>query len=129
MELERIVASGLTNIYSLSTVQKEFRNSVNETWKDEAPYPRYQKKLLQDLAVLEDLKEEAITLPQFEKLTGEDRLYSIRHPRSQKSIRLLYTIEEGTIIILLCAFLEKGTNDYKKAIAVAKKRLKWLDDD
>lgn len=80
MELERIVASGLTNIYSLSTVQKEFRNSVNETWKDEEPYPRYQKKLLQDLAVLEDLKEEAITLPQFEKLTGEDRLYSIRHP-------------------------------------------------
>ena len=125
MELERIVASGLTNIYSLSTVQKEFRNSV----KDEEPYPRYQKKLLQDLAVLEDLKEEAITLPQFEKLTGEDRLYSIRHPRSQKNIRLLYTIEEGTIIILLCAFLEKSTNDYKKAIAVAKKRLKWLDDD
>lgn len=66
---------------------------MNETWKDEAPYPRYQKKLLQDLAVLEDLKE------------------------------------EGTIIILLCAFLEKSTNDYKKAIAVAQKRLKWLDDD
>ena len=41
MELERIVAPGLTNIYSLSTVQKEFRNSVNETWKDEEPYPRY----------------------------------------------------------------------------------------
>ena len=72
MELERIVASGLTNIYSLSTVQKEFRNSVNETWKDEEPYPRYQKKLLQDLAVLEDLKEEAITLPQFEKQAWQD---------------------------------------------------------
>lgn len=129
MELKRIVAPGLNSIYTLSTVQKEFKNSVNETWKDKSPYPRYQKKLLQDLAVLEDQKEEAITLPQFEKLTGEDRLYSIRHPRSEKNVRILYTIEEDTYIILLYAFLEKSTNDYKKAIAVAKKRLKWLEDD
>lgn len=129
MELEQIVAPGLNNIYSLSVVKKEFRNSVDEPWKDTDPYPRYQKKLLEDLAVLDDQKEDTITLLQYEKLTGEERLYSIRHPNTKKNVRVLYTIVNGTYIILLHAFLEKSSNDYKKAITVAKKRLKWLDDD
>ena len=62
MELEQIVAPGLNNIYSLSVVKKKFRNSVDEPWKITDPYPRYQKKLLEDLAVLDDQKENAITL-------------------------------------------------------------------
>lgn len=66
---------------------------------------------------------------QYEKLTGEERLYSIRHPNTKKNVRVLYTIVNGTYIILLHAFLEKSSNDYKKAITVAKKRLKWLEDD
>lgn len=72
-------------------------------------------------------KECAIDLPQFEKLSGETKLYSIRHPESKKNVRVLYTIVEGKIIILLVAFLKKNEGDYQKAIKVAKQRLKWLE--
>lgn len=80
-----------------------------------------------DLAVLEQEKERAIDLQQFEKLSGVERLYSIRHPESRKNVRVIYTIEEDAII-LLTAFLEKSSGDYQRAINTAQKRLKWLDN-
>ncbi len=76
--------------------------------------------------MLEQEKERAIDLPQFEKLTGVDRLYSIRHPESKKNVRIIYIIEEGAVI-LLTAFLEKNTGDYQRAIKTALQRIKWLD--
>ncbi len=90
------------------------------------PWKRYQKKLIEDLAVLELEKEKAVDLPQFEKLAGNDRLYCIRHPESKKNVRVIYVIEEGAII-LLTAFLEKNRGDYKRAVNTALERLKWLD--
>ena len=126
MKLEKIDINGLNNIYALSIIQKEFQKAVNEQWKKDPPWKRYQKKLIQDLAVLDSEKERAIDLPQYEKLSGEDRLYSIRHPETKKNVRIIYTIEEG-VVILLVAFLEKNDGDYQKAINVAKKRLKWLE--
>ena len=93
----------------------------------EPPWQRYQKKLIQDLAVLDIEKEQAIDLPQYEKLSGEDKLYSIRHPETKKNVRIIYTIVDGAIVILLVAFLEKNDGDYQNAINVAKQRLKWLD--
>ncbi len=127
MKLEKIEINGLKNIYALSVVQKEFKKAVNEQWKENPPWQRYQKKLIQDLAVLDIEKEQAIDLPQYEKLSGEDRLYSIRHPESKKNVRIIYTIADGAVVILLVAFLEKNDGDYQKAINVAKQRLKWLD--
>lgn len=106
--------------------KKEFRKAVDEPWKDDPPWERYQQKLIEDLAVLEQEKERAIDLQQFEKLNGVDRLYSIRHPESKKNIRVIYTIAEG-VVILLTAFLEKNGGDYQRAIKTAQKRLQWLD--
>ncbi len=126
MELEQICITGINNTYAISNVKKEFRKAVDEPWKENPPWKRYQKKLLADLAVLEQEKERAVDLPQFEKLAGIDRLYSIRHPESKKNVRLIYTIEEGSII-LLTAFLEKSAGDYQRAIEIAQMRLKWLD--
>lgn len=114
-------------IYAVSVLQKEFTKSVNEQWKSNPPWHRYQKKLIQDLAVLDIEKECAIDLPQYEKLTGEKALYSIRHPESKKNVRIIYTIAEGGIVILLVAFLEKNDGDYQNAINVAKRRLQWLN--
>lgn len=128
MILEKIDIEGLNDVYALSVVQKEFKKAVNEQWKKNPPWQRYQKKLMEDLAVLDTEKEKAIDLPQYEKLSGEEKLYSIRHPETKKNVRIIYTIEEGTIIILLVAFLEKNDGDYQKAIKVAKKRLKWLEE-
>lgn len=76
--------------------------------------------------MLEQEREGAVDLQQFEKLNGVDRLYSIRHPESKKNVRLIYTIEAGAIILLV-AFLEKNSGDYQRAINTAQKRLKWLE--
>lgn len=126
MELEKVGILGINNTYAISNVKKEFKKAVNEEWKENPPWKRYLKKLIEDLAVLEEEKERAIDLPQFEKLDGSDRLYSIRHPESRKNVRVLYVIEEGNII-LLTAFLEKNAGDYSRAIKTAKGRLKWLE--
>ena len=126
MELEQICIKGINNTYAISNVKEEFRKAVNEPWKEEPPWKRYQQKLIEDLAVLEQEKEKAIDLLQFEKLSGVDRLYSIRHPESKKNVRVIYTIEEEAII-LLTAFLEKNSGDYQRAISTAHKRLQWLD--
>ena len=128
MELEKIGIEGINNIYAISNVKKEFRKAVDEPWKEIPPWQRYLRKLIEDLAVLEQEKEMAIDLPQFEKLTGFDRLYCIRHPETKKNVRVIYTIYDSSII-LLTAFLEKNDGDYQRAIKTANKRLRWIDSD
>lgn len=93
MELEQICKQGINNTYAISNFKKEFRKAVDEPWKEEPPWKRYQQKLIEDLAVLEQEKERAIDLQQFEKLNGVDRLYSIRHPESKKNVRVIYVEE------------------------------------
>jgi mRNA-degrading endonuclease RelE of RelBE toxin-antitoxin system len=127
VELEKIDINGINDIYTLSVVKKEFRKAVDEPWKGVPPWQRYQKKLIQDLAVLDMEKEQAVDLAQYEKLSGEDNLYSIRHPESKKNVRIIYTIMDN-VVILLIAFLEKNDGDYQKAKNTAKKRIKWLED-
>lgn len=56
MVLEQIAGEGLEDIYALSVVRKEFRKAVDEPWKENPPWQRYQKKLMADLAVLDQEK-------------------------------------------------------------------------
>lgn len=129
MELECIEIEGCEEIYMISSVKKEFSKAVSENWKDNPPWQRYQKKLIGDLVVLQADKEKAIELASFEKVDGEDNLYSIRHPEGKKNVRVLYSITDDREIVLLTAFLENNTNDYKLAIRRAKVRMKWLYSD
>lgn len=110
----------------MSVVRKEFQKAASEEWKSEPPWKRYQKKLIQDLAVLNQYMENAITFVQYEKLNTEGDFYCIRHPESNKNIRIIYVIRENAVI-LLTAFLEKKDGDYKKAIRLARKRLKEIE--
>jgi mRNA-degrading endonuclease RelE of RelBE toxin-antitoxin system len=128
VELEKLNMSGIDDVYLISSVKKEFANAVNEMWKDNPPWQRYQKKLIQDLAVLEQERGMVFDLPQFEKLEDKNNLYCIRHPETKKNVRVIYTILDGNIILLV-AFLEKNDGSYKKAIKTAKKRLVWLNAD
>lgn len=128
VELVKIEVEGIENTYAVSMFEKEFHKAVDESWKENKPFKRYQEKLVADLAVLEMEMEKAIDMPQYEKMKGEDDLYSIRHPESRKNVRIIYTIYEDAIIIL-GAFLEKNNGDYQKAIRRAKSRLKQLDTD
>ena len=126
MELEKISISGISDVYAVSAIKKEFKKAVNQPWKNSEPYPEYQKKLLADLAVLDI--EKAIDLAAFEKLTNEKDLYSIHRPNSRKNVRIIYTIIDRKIIILLTVFLEKNKSDYQNAISVAKNRLQQLQE-
>lgn len=126
MALEKISISAISDVYAVSAIKKEFKKAVNQPWKNSEPYPEYQKKLLADLAVLDI--EKAIDLAAFEKLTNEKDLYSIHRPNSRKNVRIIYTIIDRKIIILLTVFLEKNKSDYQNAISVAKNRLKQLQE-
>ena len=131
MEIDQIYfenMEGSDNIFAVSNLKKEFQSAVNEQWKTKPPWKRYQKKLIADLVVLSQEKERAVDLANFEKLRDTDRLYSIRHPKSKKNIRVIYTVDEGAIILLV-AFLEKNDGDYKRAINVAERRFKLLESD
>ncbi len=128
MKLVKIDINKLEDIYSLDCFEKEFRKAIGEIWKQNPPFLRYQKKLLIDLAVLDDQKENAVKLPEFERLTDEIGLFSIRHPHSNINMRVIYTIEEG-FVILITVFIEKNRSDYNKAIKISRKRRKWIISD
>lgn len=125
MELLKLDINGLSDVYAIDVVKKEFCKAASEKWSARPPWLRYQQKLMEDLAILDNLKHNAIGLMGFEKLTGENELYSIRHPKTPKNLRILFTFY-GNSVILLTAFLEKGENDYQRAIDRARERLKWL---
>lgn len=126
MELVQLTFGEIENVYAVSNVIKEFEKAVNESWEENPPWQRFQKKLIGDLAVLSVEGERAIGLHQFERLSGEKDIYSIRHPEATKNVRVLYTLGEG-VVILLVAFLEKSEGDYRKAIKAAKNRIAWLN--
>ena len=128
MKLVKIDINKLEDIYSLDCFEKEFRKAIGEIWKQNPPFLRYQKKLLIDLSVLDDQKENAVKLPEFERLTDEIGLFSIRHPHSNINMRVIYTIEEG-FVILITVFIEKNRSDYNKAIKISRKRRKWIISD
>ena len=50
MELEKIDITGIEDTYMLSVLKKEIRKAVEEQWKADPPWKRYQKKLIEDLA-------------------------------------------------------------------------------
>lgn len=82
----------------------------------------------QQLRCLNDDGADCLTLypKRFEPLKDGDCLYSMRHKRQRKNIRIIYTIQRGKIHILLTAFDEKNRSDYVNAITRAESRRKEL---
>ena len=128
MELKKIDINGLNDIYAVDVFEKEFKNAVDQSWKSDPPWKRYQTKLIKNLVVLDTEKEQAVRLKQFEKLSETEELYSIRYPEANKNFRVIYTVYEENFIILLTAFQEKNDGDYRRAVAVAEKRLRQLEN-
>ena len=60
MELKKIDINGLNDIYAVDVFEKEFKKAVDESWKSDPPWKRYQTKLIKNLVVLDTEKEQAV---------------------------------------------------------------------
>ena len=79
MALEKISISGISDVYAVSAIKKEFKKAVNQPWKNSEPYPEYQKKLLADLAVL-DIEKEKVNIKK-QELQSKERMKNIEIQR------------------------------------------------
>lgn len=108
-----------------------FEDEVNAMFgKSSGEKKRYLKWLYTWLTILDKDGMAALNLEQFEHLkdTANPNLYAIRHPRSQINERYIYVYADGESAILLTAFKEKSTRDYKTAIARAERIFTELED-
>ena len=109
--------TGFESIYAIDDFQKEYAKLFG---KSIAQRKEYYKKLLVNLGILDKLKLDALEMQQFEPLSNEDGVYSIRHV-SKVNPRVIFTMvtSDGLIILLTCA-KEKSTSDYTRAIKKAR---------
>jgi len=126
MKIEKI--SGFHRIYQA----KSFPNDVEDLFgKNKGERKRYLLWLYTWLTVLDQQGQNALTLQQFEHLqdTKNPHLYALRHPHSQINERYIYVYVDNEAVILLTAFKEKDTNDYKAAISCAQRIYSELEEN
>lgn len=123
----QIVKNNLfSNIYEVDCFKKEFIKMTKEKWSVSPPFPRYQKWLIRRLEVLDKQGINALQLEGFEKLEDDKcEIYAIRYPHSKLNARVIYIYCDGGLILLLAAFKEKSSGDYKRGIHLAKKGLDY----
>jgi len=120
--------SGFERIYQVEgfpdDVKAMFGKNIGEM-------SRYMKWLFTWLSVLDNEGMSALNLEQFEHLKGTSNpnLYAIRHPHSKINERYIYIYADDESTVLLTAFKEKNTQDYKSAIIRAENIVKQLEDE
>lgn len=121
--MEILKTRGFSNIYEVDAFRKEFERMFG---KSKSEYTRYIDWLEKKLHILDDIRGWATDCNGFEKLVdcGEP-LYSIRYSRSKKNPRVIYCLIRDKAV-LLTAFLEKSTSDYKAGCDRAINRLRKL---
>lgn len=118
---------GFKNILLCDLCQKDIRNLYNGHPESHG----YSKWLDRNLNLLDhSMIYDLLHLKQFEPLSGHENIYSIRRPESKGNPRVLFfTIIETNaepLYILLTAFHEHNSGDYKNAIKVAEARKKTI---
>lgn len=81
--------------------------------------------------LLERYKKDCIRLQtkKFEKISGQKNLYAIRF-KLTINLRILFSFENGNIVLLLCAFAEnRGESDYQNPIKTALARQKTYREE
>lgn len=124
----KVLKNGLfSKVYEVDCFQKEFLSVTKEKKIKEPPYPRYQKWLIGALEVLEEQGRKALQLEKYEQLEVEGQgICSIRYPKSELNLRVLYVYLEDDDILLLAVFKEKSKSDYIRNIRLAAQRLKLI---
>ena len=126
MKLEKV--NGFHRIYQAES----FPHDVEAMFKkSKGQRKRYLQWLYTWLIILDAQGRSALSLQQFEYLknTNNPRLYALRHPHSQLNERYIFVYVDDEASILLTAFKEKDTSDYKTAIARAKRIFSELEID
>ena len=107
---------GFDNIFYTGKFAGELQNLI----QDDRNYMRWLNK---QLSILNEGAKQATDGVKFEKLKKE-QLWSIRRPHSQQNQRVIYyIIDEDNTVILLSAFKEKNTSDYRKYVELSNNRI------
>ena len=125
MKIEKV--GGFEKIYQAES----FPDDVEALFgKNKGERKRYLQWLYTWLTILDTLGQKALSLQQFEYLvnTSNPRLYALRHPHSGINERYVFIFIEDDAAVLLTAFKEKSTSDYKAAISRAKRVYFELED-
>jgi len=120
--------NGFERIYQAECFPNEVKSMFG---KNVDEINRYMKWLFTWLSVLDSEGMGALNLEQFEHLKGTDNpnLYALRHPRSKINERYIYIYADNECAVLLTAFKEKSTQDYRLAIIRAENIAKQLEDE
>lgn len=123
--MKLLTVKGCNNILSCDQCQKEIQSLYGGHPESNGYLNRLEQKLITlDQSFIGDL----LHLKSFESLSGRDNLYSIRRPESKGNPRVLFfsVIEtnEEPLYILLAAFHEHKSADYRRWIDVAENRKK-----
>lgn len=124
MEIQKL--AGFERIYQAECFPDEIKAMFG---KSTGEMNRYLKWLFTWLSVLDSEGMSALNLEQFEHLKGTEdpNLYAIRHPHSKINERYIYIYADNESAILLTAFKEKSTSDYRSAIVRAENIVKQLE--
>lgn len=122
LEIQKI--NNYEDIYALDLFWEDFNSTV--LGRSQSESKRYIAWLQRKLEVLNQYREQATRLRDFERVEGNTILYSIRYPNSKKNPRIIYFfVHEGKPVLLL-AFLEKKPSDYKKILTSALTRYNFV---
>lgn len=109
-----------------------FSKELNSLFGKSVPI-RYQQWLYRRLSALDIEGNNAVDGIQIEKMKGKEGnagLYSIRYSRSKENPRVIYAyLMDNVRVVLLTAFLEKDSSDYRIASARALHRLDLIKGD
>jgi len=124
LEIQKL--AGFERIYQAECFPDEIKAMFG---KSTGEMNRYLKWLFTWLSVLDSEGMSALNLEQFEHLKGTEdpNLYAIRHPHSKINERYIYIYADNESAILLTAFKEKSTSDYRSAIVRAENIVKQLE--
>ena len=125
MDIQKLV--GFNRVYQAECFPDEINNMFG---KNKGEKKRYIKWLYAWLPVLDEEGMNVLSFETFEclKNTNKPVLYVIRHPHSIINERYLFAFINGKDSVLLTAFKEKSTSDYKSAILRAKHIFSMLGD-
>lgn len=123
--MDIVLLDGFQKIYAVDCFEKEFQHLF-----DSASLKRYTNWLWRNLRNLDRYGKKAVDGTHIEKLRHDKHdFYSIRSANSKSNPRVVFIFAtQDDAVILLCAMLEKSSEDYRKGLRRANGRFQELEE-